>query len=196
MAFFVSRLADKLAQSNSLVGISWPEIMPIGNRTVDRMMTVASLTLSLADTADAAVHACLESAGNKILAIQRFSVRYNYVAAGRVAIAIVKEVQGDAREIQLLREKRLLLETKATLSVKKLEEYMDALDARLDEYLSEDLTAFFEGFQLMDKGLVDGNSNMVIAGNVIIQEVLGRQPQFTSQAEFDDLMESDEDFVL
>ena len=38
---------------------------------------------------------------------------------------------------------------------------------------------------------VTGDSDLVIKGNVVIQRVLGRKPQFTNQQEFDDLMDSD-----
>ena len=43
----------------------------------------------------------------------------------------------------------------------------------------------------MDKGLDEKNSDLVIRGNVTIQRILGREPQFTNQREFDDLMGSD-----
>ena len=43
----------------------------------------------------------------------------------------------------------------------------------------------------MNEGLATGDSNLVIKGNVVIQKVLGREPQFTTQEEFDELMESD-----
>ena len=36
----------------------------------------------------------------------------------------------------------------------------------------------------------------VIKGNLVIQKVLGREPQFTNQEEFDELMESDTALVL
>jgi len=43
----------------------------------------------------------------------------------------------------------------------------------------------------MQQGLSSGDSNLVIKGNVVIQRVLGREPQFTNQDEFDALMDSD-----
>ena len=53
-----------------------------------------------------------------------------------------------------------------------------------------------EGFDLMDQGLASGDSDLVIRGNVMIQKVLGREPQFTTQEEFDELMGSDTPLVL
>ena len=48
----------------------------------------------------------------------------------------------------------------------------------------------------MKQGLASGDSDLVIKGNVVIQRVLGRKPQFTSQEEFDDLMDSDMPLVF
>lgn len=52
------------------------------------------------------------------------------------------------------------------------------------------------GFEDMQQGLSSGDSNLVIHGNVTIQKVLGRTPQFTNQTEFDTLMDSDAPLVL
>lgn len=41
------------------------------------------------------------------------------------------------------------------------------------------------------EGIVSGDSDLVIKGNVVIQRVFGRELQFINQKEFDDLMKSD-----
>ena len=48
----------------------------------------------------------------------------------------------------------------------------------------------------MKEGIASNDSDLVIKGNVVIQKVLGREPQFTSQKEFDDLMDSNEALQL
>ncbi len=52
------------------------------------------------------------------------------------------------------------------------------------------------GFECINEGIGTGDSDLVIKGNIIIQRVLGRDPQFTNQREFDELMDSDEAFKL
>lgn len=47
------------------------------------------------------------------------------------------------------------------------------------------------GIDSIKEGLESNDSNLVISGNVKIIKVLGREPQFTNQEEFDDLMDSD-----
>ncbi len=62
--------------------------------------------------------------------------------------------------------------------------------------MRKDISSFIEGFDDIKAGCANGDSNLIIMGNVKIQKVLGRDPQFTNQEEFDELMEADEDFVL
>lgn len=194
--YLVTRLVGPYANGGIGQDVYWADAIPVGNRTVDRMMTFASMTLMLVDASDAAAHASVESAGNWVIYAQSFVARYNYVAAGRAVIAVAREVSDEAKEAQLIREKRLLSEARAVLTIERLEEYKAQLAERLEDYLAENLVAFYEGLSQIDQGLADGNSDMVIAGNVIIQRTLGHEAQFTNQDEFDALMESDSDFVF
>ena len=85
----------------------------------------------------------------------------------------------------------LLSEAKASLFLEQLQEFKAKLEEKVSIYLAEDIAEFMSGFDYMRQGLDTGDSDLVIHGNVIIQKVLGRKPQFTNQEEFDALMESD-----
>lgn len=176
--------------------INWNGIIPFRNRTVDRMLTIASMTFTVADTADAAVHAAIESGGNWVLFSGRFVARFNYVGAGRAAMSIVRGVSNEKKEAQLIHEKMILSEAKAALFLKQLQAFKEQLDWKVSNYLAEDIEGFMAGFADMQQGLASGDSNLVIRGNVTIQKVLGREPQFTNQKKFDELMESDIPLVL
>ena len=176
--------------------INWNGIIPFRNRTVDRMLTIASMTFTVADTADAAVHAAIESGGNWVLFSGRFVARFNYVGAGRAALSIVRGVSNEKKEAQLIHEKMILSEAKAALFLKQLQAFKEQLDWKVSNYLAEDIEGFMAGFADMQQGLASGDSNLVIRGNVTIQKVLGREPQFTNQKEFDALMGSDAPLVL
>ena len=82
------------------------------------------------------------------------------------------------------------------LTLEKFSAYRETLEERVSNYLADDLEEFLSGFDYMQKGMESGDSNLVIKGNVIIQKVLGREPQFTNQAEFDEFMGSDDAFKL
>ena len=187
---------DDIQSITDLSKINWQRIIPFGNRTVDRMVTIASMTFSVADTADAAIRAAVESGGNWILFSGRFVARFNYVGSGRAALAIVREISNEKKEAQLIHEKMLLSEEKAALFLAQLQEYKEQLDIKLSNYLAEDIENFMSGFDDIERGLSSNDSELIIHGNVTIQKVLGREPQFTNQAEFDALMESDAPLVL
>lgn len=189
--YFATRLAKELAAHEDVSQIDWDGVVPFGHRTIERMIAVASTTFTVADTMDAIVHAAVESAGNGVLFSGTFVKRYNYVAYGRAAVAVYREIAAERAEAELIHEKRLLTEARTARVMAQLDAYRQQLEARVSEYLAEDLTAFLEGFSAMDAGLQTGDSNRVIRGNVVIQRVLGREPQFTNQQEFDDLMDSD-----
>lgn len=194
---FVTEVIDKrITCFDDIKLINWAIVKPAGNRTIDRMLTVATLTFSVADTADAAVRAAIESGGNWIIFTGKFATKINYVGAARLALSVVKEISNEEKEYQLLREKRILTEAKTVEAISILETYKAELEETVSNYLAQDISIFLEGFDYMDSGLINNDSNLVIKGNVIIQKVLGREPQFTNQQEFDELMESDEPLKL
>ena len=189
--FFIRRLYTEFSKVQSINDVDWDHVIPLNNRTIDRMITIASITFTAADTADAAIRSAVESGSNWILFSGKFVTRFNYVGAGRATLAIVKEISNEQKEEQLLHEKRLLCDAKVEYTLAALQEYKQSLEERLTDYLAEDITSFIEGFDLINEGINSNDSDKVIHGNVIIQKVLGREPQFTNQKEFDDLMDSD-----
>ncbi len=198
---FLKRLTKELSRDDiqgwrDLTKVNWKSVLPVHNRTLDRMLMISSMTFTIADTADAAVHAVIESHGNWLLFSGVFVSRFNYIGAGRAAIAIVKEVSNERKEAQLIHEKLILTGAKTADVLEKFESYRVALEERVSDYLAEDIEEFLNGFDYMEQGVESGDSNLVIKGNVVIQRVLGREPQFTNQEEFDDLMDSDEALIL
>ena len=104
---------------------------------------------------------------------------------------VVKEISNEKKEAELIHEKLLLTEAKTKQVIAAVEEYKAKLEEKVSDYLAEDIEAFLTGFDQMHQGLHAGDSDLVIHGNVTIQRVLGREPQFTNQEEFDALMASE-----
>ena len=199
--YFLRRLINEIKdkQISSLADmklVEWSNVKPSNNRTIDRMLTISTMTFTIADTADAAIRAAIESGGNWAIFAGRFVTRFNYVGAGRAVVAIVREISNEHKEAQLVHEKLILSEVKTEFVYKQLQEYKDTLEQRVSEYIAEDIEAFMTGFDFMNQGFRDGDSDLVIKGNVIIQRALGREVQFTNQDEFDELMESDAELQL
>ncbi len=194
--FAIEISTKEINHLSDLTQIEWKKVKPWGNRTIDRMIMISSMTFNIADTADAAVHAAIESGGNWVLFAGKFVCRYNYLGAGRAALAIVKEISNEKKEAQLIHEKLILTQIKTQQVVQEIESYKATLEEKISIYLAEDITEFMKGFDFIKQGFNTGDSDMVIKGNVVIQKVLGREPQFTNQKEFDDLMSSDEALIL
>ena len=182
--------------TNGIGNIHWNKVIPFRNRTVDRMIMISSMTFTIADTTDAAVHAAIESNGNWAIFAGRFVSRFNYVGAGKAALSIVKEISNEDKECQLIHEKMLLTHIKTEQFIAEYQEYKKKLDQKLAEFIAQDIQTFIESFDDINEGILKGNSDLVISGNVNIQRVLGREPQFTNQIEFDSLMDSDEALKL
>ena len=189
--YFAEHLAMELQTIEEIEEIDWGKVVPFGNKSVERMMTIAAMTLNVADIADSAVRAAIDSHGDMLCFGTRFMARFNVAAEGRVAVAIIREIK-DEREAQALYDARLELQrTKTARVLEILDTYQKELEERVSAYLAEDIEAFLMGIEMMDQGLYINDSDLVIRGNVVIQRVLGREPQFTNQQEFDDLMDSD-----
>lgn len=191
LGFMILQLEKELLENGSLEKVNWGRVIPFANRSVDRCLAIATMTFNVVDTGDAALRAAIESGGNWVLFSGRFVARYNFVGAGRAALAIVKEVSNERKEAQLIHERMILMDAKAQMFYQQLQQFKAQLEEKVSNYLAEDIEAFIEGFDYMKEGLETGDSNLVIKGNVVIQKVLGREPQFTTQEEFDELMESD-----
>ena len=194
--YFFNRLYNELmtkavSSFDKVENIDWNVTKPYGNRTIDRMIAIAAMTFNVVDTTDAALRAAVESGGNWVIFSGKFVARYNYVGAGRAAVAVFREFSNEKKEEQLVHEKMILTEAKTEIALVQLYEFKEMLNDKLANYLAEDIEAFLEGFDYMSEGFTTGDSDLVIKGNVIIQRILGREPQFTNQEEFDALMESD-----
>lgn len=159
IGYFASHLASELAEhGNDVAKVNWSNVIPFRSRTVDRMLAVASMTFTVADTADAAIHVAIESGGNWVLFSGRFVTRFNYVGAGRAAVAIVKEISNERKETQLIHEKMILSEAKTTIFLSQLQDFKTQLEEKVSQYLAEDIETFMCGFDFMNQSCTDSCS--------------------------------------
>lgn len=194
--YFIRHVLIELENCNDPDRIDIEKVLPFDNKTITRMMTIATLTYSAADMTDAAVRAALESGGCAPLFAAGFKSRVNTVGVGRAVIAVVKDVSMENEEKELLRQRRELTEIMSAKQVEAILAYRKQMESIVEQYLAEDLQTFLRGTDEIESGLEINDSDKVIHGNVIIQRVLGREPQFTNQQEFDAFMDSEEALVL
>lgn len=97
--YFVRHLVLEYKQGNGWNGVNWDNVVPWRNRTIIRMMTIASGTLVAVDAADASIRAALKSGGEPNVFLANLVLRINFVGIGRFAIAIGTDIyMGHKRE--------------------------------------------------------------------------------------------------
>lgn len=90
--YFVRRFVSEYQEHKSLVEMNWRKVVPFGNRTVVRMMTIASGTFTAVDMADAGIRAVVKSGGFNPATLGNFVLNVNFVGVGRFAVAVATDV--------------------------------------------------------------------------------------------------------
>lgn len=90
--YFIRHLYLEIKEKQKCELIEWKRVIPFGNRTIARMMTISTGTMEVVDLADAAIRAGAKSGGNIALFASQFVLRINFVGIGRFAIACTADV--------------------------------------------------------------------------------------------------------
>lgn len=91
--YFVRRLVIGYKEHGNFKDLDWNEVIPFGNRTVERMITISSGTFVAMDLADAAIRSATNPTSvNPATFFTNMLLRVNFVGIGRFAIAIVTDV--------------------------------------------------------------------------------------------------------
>ena len=114
--YFIRRLYSSISETNiqsisDLKKIDTSELLPFNNRSVIRMVTIASGTFTAVDTVDAAVRSVIKNRGINAGFVVDFALRINIVGIGRFIIAckadskyIVEDIS-DARKEKAVTDK-------------------------------------------------------------------------------------------
>lgn len=104
--YFVRRFIIQMRTKKSILEIDWKETLPLGNRTIERMMIIAFGTFVAVDMADAAINSTVKSGGISPTFLSNMVLRVNFVGVGRFTIALgTDSIMGINRMVQ--RNKRL-----------------------------------------------------------------------------------------
>lgn len=117
--YFVRRFIMEMKDGKKLSEINWQKVMPFNNRTIVRMMTIASGTFFAFDVIDASVRAAAKSGGFAAVAAADVLLRVNFVGVGRFAFAIFSDVKmGVEKKIDEGKVKKLEMQQLESLGVK------------------------------------------------------------------------------
>ena len=89
--YAVRRFIDEYKEKQALKKVVWKNVIPYGNRTIVRMMTIATGTFTAVDLADAGIRAVVKSGGFNPATLGNFIVNVNFVGIGSFAIAVVSD---------------------------------------------------------------------------------------------------------
>ena len=90
--FFIRRLITELRTKQSFGHIEWKNTLPWNNRTMARMLTIATGTFTAVDLADAAIRAGMKSGGDLQAFVVQLLLRVNFVGIGRFTVAVYTDV--------------------------------------------------------------------------------------------------------
>ena len=110
--YFVRHLVVEFKENGGFEHINWERTIPFGNRTIERMMTIATGTFTAIDTIDAVIEGAISGAkagpgfwaefGRQVV------LRLNFVGIGRFTIALGTDAFMGLRKGKKSRERMLL----------------------------------------------------------------------------------------
>lgn len=176
--YFINRLIDEVKDKQSLKEVDWDKTIPFGNRTIERMMTIATGTFTAIDTLDAVIEGVINSKANWAEFGRQVVLRLNFVGIGRFTIALGTDAFMGLRKGKKSRERMLLkaeslylLEAKmyygdnlmwtavkdAGQSVDRLFEAMQKLTAQITEDMKAAQSSIRE-IENVDVSAIDANN--------------------------------------
>ena len=154
--YFIRHLVLELQEKQELEEVDWANVIPLGNRTVERMITISTGVFTGIDALDAIVEGAINSKGSWAGFMKNTVLRLNFVGIGRFTVALGNDFYKGYQlskkndEVYLLRCKQLYL-----LNAKVF--YKDQQVWQLAENVDESMS---ELFTLLSTTLVQ-SSNMI-----------------------------------
>lgn len=95
--YFIRHLCIEIKRNNigsfkELGRINWKNTLPFKNRTIIRMLTISTGTMTAIDLADAAIEAAVKSGGFAPGFVSNMLVKVNFVGLGRFVVAVSSDV--------------------------------------------------------------------------------------------------------
>lgn len=132
--YFIRRFIFEMKEKKSIRDIDWSKTLPFKNRTIVRMLTIATGTFTAVDMADAGIRAVVKSGGFNPATLGNFVLNVNFVGVGRFAVAVVTDVgmgvkKGikEGKRLELMNEQLRLMNVK--VSYQQADMWVSAKDA-------------------------------------------------------------------
>lgn len=103
--FFMELRDNHIREVSELGNVNWQNTLPFKNRTVIRMLTISTGTMTVIDLADAAIEAAIKSGGVGPAFVANMLVKVNFVGVGRFAIAVGTDIKMGVKRSKLRNER-------------------------------------------------------------------------------------------
>ncbi|MBQ4066719.1 MAG: hypothetical protein IJD22_03635 [Clostridia bacterium] len=130
--YAIRRFMMEYCENKGFKGINWKNVLPFRNRTVIRMLTIATGTFTAFDLADAAIR----SGGFNASCLMKI----NFVGVGRFAVAVVTDVSMGIKRNHLMNER-----------IGVLSEQMKLLNAKVSYKCAEMYYAQADAFEAQEE---------------------------------------------
>lgn len=156
--YFIRHLVEELKEKKTLIDVEWENLIPIGNRTVERMITISTGVFTGIDALDAVVEGAINSKGTWVGFMKNTVLRLNFVGIGRFTVALgndfYKSYQLSKKndEVYLLRCKQLyLLNAKVFYKNQQMWQLAENVDESMNELFALLSTTLVESSNIIEE---------------------------------------------
>lgn len=162
--YFVRHLVVEYQEHKGWKGVNWRNVIPFRNRTIVRLMTIASGAFCAIDMADAGIRAACKSGGDPTAFALNFILRVNFVGVGRFVIAVCTDACMGVKRANLVNKRMHLYNAQihlgnASVSYKQADMWIEAENAeqainRLIQQTNDASIYLFDSFSEIKENLV------------------------------------------
>lgn len=103
--FYIELRNNAVREIADLKDINWENTLPFKNRTIIRMLTISTGTMTAIDLADAAIESAVKTGGVGSTMLVDMLVKVNFVGIGRFAIAVGSDVKLGKKRSELRKQR-------------------------------------------------------------------------------------------
>lgn len=158
--YFIRRFISEVKEKGAIDKINWRNCIPFNNRTIQRMVTVASGTFAATDLADAFIESAIESKGNQALLAEGVILRINFVNIGRFTLGCAVDIRSGFRKttyefmsVELSTGKMAVTAERAFLHARNRLTQAEEREKVLAEALGEEISIDGKNFSLEEAQL-------------------------------------------
>lgn len=167
--YFIRKLVNELKEKQDVMCIDWQKVIPFNNRTIVRMMTIATGTFTAIDMADAAIYAASRSVDVSSF-FSNMILKVNFVGVGRLAVAVVSDTgMGVSKSMKMkqrikFREEQMFL-LNAKVYYKQADMWMAAEDT--EKALEEACNMMENAAEMVNESVVSVNNSLDNIGSMV-----------------------------